>query len=80
MIAAKTPITIPAISPPLRTSEEYHMIMFTRRDLYLTCYVLYLDCVLSCPPGVGHPQNVLIALVRLLEVVHPQHSHVLVLR
>ena len=80
MIDAKTPITIPAISPPLRTSGDYQMIMFTRRHLDLTCYVLYLDCVLSGPPRVCHPQDVLIALVRLLEAVHPQHGHVLVLR
>lgn len=42
--------------------------------------MLDLDPVLGGPPGVAHPQDVLIALVRLLQVVHPQHRHVLVLR
>ena len=42
--------------------------------------MLYLDSVLGGAPGVGHPQDVLVALVRLLEAVHPQHSNVLVLR
>ena len=42
--------------------------------------MLDLDPVLGGAPGVGHPQDVLIALVRLLQVVHPQHRHVLMLR